>query len=83
MKTTGNENLHFTSVLTADVKKVGNKFSAVQLLPTLIYKNLKRYQKGNSLRNGCGGVRREDHDPEFHGEQVLPNDLEKMTERIF
>ena len=46
MKTTGNEKLRFTAVLTAGVKKVGNEFSAVRLPPMLIFKNLKKAPKG-------------------------------------
>ena len=46
MKTTGNEKLRFTAVLTAGVKKVGDEFSAVRLPLMLIFKNLKKAPKG-------------------------------------
>ena len=46
MKTTGQEKLSYTVVLTAGVQKIQNSYRGVRLSPVVIFKNLKKPPKG-------------------------------------
>ena len=44
-RTSGNEKVHFISVLTAGVRKVGDQFEAITLPPMIIFENLAKAPK--------------------------------------